>query len=569
MCTGNNDNQGGNPHGNNNANTSQGTTGFSAETFGKFSPETAAKFQGQGFNQATGDNSATINAQANATYDAGSQIAAQNQRENQARQQAWADSGGYLHGGPGSPNDPNWGNYSIGHQLSHMATALAGTTSDLASGIYGAYSNTVGSPMAVLSNLLVGPKPNYPHWSDNFFEPGGMFPGVVDQEKDDHSTRPNETFNAGDNQQVPDAVNTMPVVPVEEVEPMFLGGLIEKGKAYLTGEQGPELIVTGENGKGEIVPNEATVQNGKVIPRNPNSLQGHQGVYNWENQPTQVVNAPVDNSWASNWISKYKNNTGVADQEKKDFTSASNKKSTIGSLLEEKYRTGREAVSSMFPSNEIMRDVTMNPWAKHVWDNNSALGFNFIQTVEGTENQGYVPQNSYGKVLGNSGVTVATGFDLGQRKNADLAGLPPELIKKLQPYLGVKGKDALKLNYSDLNLTDEEVNIINEFAYNENITRVDRLLKRDSDFEFDNLPLEAQTVIASVAFQYGDLSKKTPKFWGHVTNGDWNGAIAELENFGDSYGDRRQLEANLLRRIRPEEYKIAALDHVAKKYGFG
>ncbi len=54
-------------------------------------------------------------------------------------------------------------------------------------------------------------------------------------------------------------------------------------------------------------------------------------------------------------------------------------------------------------------------------------------------------KNSYGKVLGNSGVTVATGFDLGQRKNADLAGLPPELIKKLQPYLGVKGKDALNL----------------------------------------------------------------------------------------------------------------------------
>ena len=31
-------------------------------------------------------------------------------------------------------------------------------------------------------------------------------------------------------------------------------------------------------------------------------------------------------------------------------------------------------------------------------------------------------QHEKGEVLGNSGVTIASGFDLGQRKNADLAG---------------------------------------------------------------------------------------------------------------------------------------------------
>lgn len=66
---------------------------------------------------------------------------------------------------------------------------------------------------------------------------------------------------------------------------------------------------------------------------------------------------------------------------------------------------------------------------------------------------------------------------------------------------------------------------------------------------FFDLPAEAQTVIASVAFQYGDLSIAAPRFWRAVCKQDWHAAIAELRDFGDEYHSRRHLEADLLGAI--------------------
>ncbi len=44
-------------------------------------------------------------------------------------------------------------------------------------------------------------------------------------------------------------------------------------------------------------------------------------------------------------------------------------------------------------------------------------------------------------------------------------------------------------------------------------------------------------VIASVAYQYGSLSR---------TNRDWQGALENLRDFGDVYDTRRNKEADLL-----------------------
>jgi GH24 family phage-related lysozyme (muramidase) len=53
-------------------------------------------------------------------------------------------------------------------------------------------------------------------------------------------------------------------------------------------------------------------------------------------------------------------------------------------------------------------------------------------------------------------------------------------------------------------------------------------------------------VVASVAFQYGDLSRRTPNFWRQVTSGDWDAALNNLRHFGDKYPTRRNKEADLL-----------------------
>src|SRR4051812_15576772 len=65
----------------------------------------------------------------------------------------------------------------------------------------------------------------------------------------------------------------------------------------------------------------------------------------------------------------------------------------------------------------------------------------FISAREGgSRTAGYVPASG----TSNSGVTVATGFDLGARNINDLNGLNLDtaLVTKLKPYLGKVKKDA-------------------------------------------------------------------------------------------------------------------------------
>ena len=78
----------------------------------------------------------------------------------------------------------------------------------------------------------------------------------------------------------------------------------------------------------------------------------------------------------------------------------------------------------------------------------------FIGTLEGEAiPKGYVPSD-------NSGVTIATGVDLGQRAMLELLalGLAAALTDKLKPYLGLKGNAARdKLNSAPLTLSAAEV----------------------------------------------------------------------------------------------------------------
>lgn len=70
------------------------------------------------------------------------------------------------------------------------------------------------------------------------------------------------------------------------------------------------------------------------------------------------------------------------------------------------------------------------------------INYNFLSDREGGQKLlAYVPDSKGSK----SGVTVATGFDLGQRNEADLKRLKLSkiLIDKLKPYLGITKKDTV------------------------------------------------------------------------------------------------------------------------------
>ena len=176
---------------------------------------------------------------------------------------------------------------------------------------------------------------------------------------------------------------------------------------------------------------------------------------------------------------------------------------------------------------------------------------------------GHVPKKD-GSVMGDSGVTVSTGLDLGKQTEESLRnmGLDEALISKLSPFLGKTGQDALDLvNSEDKNitLTDDEYDQIDrkllEFEFNDLQNLWDSGSIRGMDpagtTRWLDLTPAQRTVIQSVLRQYG--TSGAPTFIGHASRGDWENVINELDNFvdptsgKDRFLSRREKDSNLLR----------------------
>lgn len=89
----------------------------------------------------------------------------------------------------------------------------------------------------------------------------------------------------------------------------------------------------------------------------------------------------------------------------------------------------------------------------------------FIEEKEGgLPTAGYVPQKPDGTIIGNSGITIGAGVDLGQQSETDLraAGEPEPIIEKVRPYLGRKKEEAKRfLAEHPLTLCEEEAKLWN------------------------------------------------------------------------------------------------------------
>ncbi len=174
---------------------------------------------------------------------------------------------------------------------------------------------------------------------------------------------------------------------------------------------------------------------------------------------------------------------------------------------------------------------------------------------------GHIPKKD-GSVMGDSGVTVSTGLDLGKQTEKSLRnmGLDESLISKLSPFLGKTGQDAVDfLSSNNLTLTDDEYDQIDrkllEFEFNNLQNLWDSGSIRGMDPAgttrwFDLTPAQ-RTVIQSVLRQYG--TSGAPTFIGHASRGDWENVINELDNFvdptsgKDRFLSRREKDSNLLR----------------------
>jgi hypothetical protein len=179
--------------------------------------------------------------------------------------------------------------------------------------------------------------------------------------------------------------------------------------------------------------------------------------------------------------------------------------------------------------------------------------FEFLRDVEGFETSGYVPEDEQGNPIENSGITIATGLDLGQQDEDSLRrmGLSDELISIFRPYLGLRRGEAQRfLSENPLTISEEQARSVEESLMYHDFYRMADLwnsTQREQDgIRWDQLDPEKQTVLLSVFRQYGNIPKRTPKFWRAASQGRWDDVLSELRDFRDDYKTRRNKEADLL-----------------------
>ncbi|WDJ86715.1 hypothetical protein JH274_12435 [Xanthomonas campestris pv. incanae] len=177
----------------------------------------------------------------------------------------------------------------------------------------------------------------------------------------------------------------------------------------------------------------------------------------------------------------------------------------------------------------------------------------FIDSVEGGQQlTAYVPTKN-GVAIDRSGVTVATGVDLGSQTVESLTalGVDQALVNTLSPYLHLTGQAAMDaIKNSPLNITETQADVLDNVVRTNILNAVVNNYNNSSDYaDFYQLPAGEQTAIASVAYQYGPgLATATPNFWTQVTTGHWQDAVTNLNDFGDAYDTRRDKEAALIQQ---------------------
>ena len=173
------------------------------------------------------------------------------------------------------------------------------------------------------------------------------------------------------------------------------------------------------------------------------------------------------------------------------------------------------------------------------------IDWDFISSLEGKgAKRGYVPSD-------NSGVTIATGFDLKTKDENFLKsiGLSQNIIDKLISYVGISGAEAEEfIAQKPLILEDNEVDEIDLASKNFYAHSIAQdYNNRNPEVKFEDLEPHQQTIVASVGFQYGSFNRKdgsTMNFILQATSGDWDGLVKNLQNFEDEFPTRRKTEAN-------------------------
>jgi hypothetical protein len=161
--------------------------------------------------------------------------------------------------------------------------------------------------------------------------------------------------------------------------------------------------------------------------------------------------------------------------------------------------------------------------------------------------------------FGASGVTIGTGFDLGQQTAAEVSALKlsEPLYVKLLPYTGKKLRRALSaLADKPLELTGEEVAELDGAVHARYINETAALFGRPA---FEGAPPQAQAVAVSLHYQFGTPARAaSPNLglaWNYLRSELYREAAKALRDPGGwseshrQYLARRRQEAALLDEI--------------------
>ena len=183
----------------------------------------------------------------------------------------------------------------------------------------------------------------------------------------------------------------------------------------------------------------------------------------------------------------------------------------------------------------------------------ASINWEFISELEGKGvKKAYVPSD-------NSGVTVATGFDL-KEKDVELMtemGISEDTTNLLSQFFGMSGAEAKEAS-ANFSLTDDQVTEIDKASHSWYANQVKKAYENgDHQTAWDDLTEAQRTVIASVGFQHGTSFKRKDgtemNYIKQARANDWEALLANLRNFGDDFNTRRNKEADFLEAEKKTE----------------
>ena len=190
--------------------------------------------------------------------------------------------------------------------------------------------------------------------------------------------------------------------------------------------------------------------------------------------------------------------------------------------------------------------------------------------------KGYVPGGGSG--AGKSGVTIATGVDIGQMSNLDFLrsqGVPAETLAKLQPYVGLRGDAAFQaLSKRPLLITKAESDLLDTAAFRMCVEPYETYYNKATRAWIKDAPILSQldkriaTVIVSLCWNFGGTwGKRFPSAnrfavqqeWLHLARElwHWNGVGATDEQINNSQ-PQSQIRRGLLLSRREEAKQLGS-----------